>query len=73
MSRSGPTAIRRALVGLAAAMLVAMGMSIPATALASEPTNMVLVWNENAISVISNRATGGARRRVWARPRRSRR
>ena len=53
MSRSGPTAIRRALVGLAAAMLVAMGISIPATALASEPTNMVLVWNENAVSVIS--------------------
>ena len=57
MSRSGPTAIRRALVGLAAAMLVAMGMSIPARALASEPTNLVLVWNENAISVISNAPT----------------
>ena len=57
MSRSGPTAIRRALVGLAAAMLVAMGMSIPATALASEPTNLVLVWNENAVSVISNAPT----------------
>jgi hypothetical protein len=57
MSRSGPTAIRRALVGLAAAMLVAMGMSIPATALANEPTNMVLVWNENAISVISSAPT----------------
>ena len=57
MSRSGPTAICRALVGLAAAMLVAMGMSIPATALASEPTNMVLVWNENAVSVISSAPT----------------
>ena len=57
MSRSGPTAIRRALVGLAAAMLVAMGMSIPATALASEPTNMVLVWNENAVSVIGSAPT----------------
>ena len=65
MSRSGPTAIRRALVGLAAVMLVAMGMSIPATALASEPTNLVLVWNENAVSVIGKpRPT---RPRAWAR------
>ncbi len=60
MSRSGPTAIRRALVGLAAVMLVAMGMSIPATALASEPTNLVLVWNENAVSVIGNAPTATA-------------
>jgi len=58
MSRSGTTAIRRALVGLAAAMLVAMGISIPATALASEPTNMVLVWNENAVNVIASAPAG---------------
>jgi hypothetical protein len=32
-------------------------MLIPSTAMASEPTNMVLVWNENAVSVISNPGT----------------
>jgi hypothetical protein len=53
MSRSSPAAIRRRLGGLAAAVLVAAGV-FPATALASDPTNMVLVWNENAISVISS-------------------
>jgi hypothetical protein len=57
MSQSRSPAIRRLLVGLAAAMLVAAGMSIPASALASEPTNMVLVWNANAISVISSPPT----------------
>src|SRR6476660_3693010 len=57
MSRSGHAVIRRLLGVLAAASLVAMGMSIPATALASEPGNMVLVWNENAVSVISSAPT----------------
>ena len=57
MSRSGPIGDSSRAVGLAAAMLVAMGMSIPTTALASEPTNMVLVWNENAVSVVSSPPT----------------
>jgi hypothetical protein len=57
MSRSGPTTLRRALAVLAAAVLVAVGITIPTAALASEPTTMVLVWNENAISVISNPVT----------------
>jgi hypothetical protein len=57
MSRSGHALIRRTLTVLAAAVLVIAGMSIPATALASEPTDMVLVWNANAISVVSSPAT----------------
>jgi hypothetical protein len=56
MSQPGHASIR--LLGvLAAAVLVAAGMSIPVTALASEPTNMVLVWNANAVSVISSAPT----------------
>ena len=57
MSQSGHASVRRLLGALAAAILVAAGMSIPVTALASEPTNMVLVWNENAVSVISSPGT----------------
>ena len=60
MSRSGHALIRRTLTVLAAAVLVIAGMSIPATALASEPTDMVLVWNANAISVVSSPATATA-------------
>ncbi|HEX5012738.1 MAG TPA: hypothetical protein VFV72_01175 [Candidatus Limnocylindrales bacterium] len=56
MSRSSPALIRRALTAVAAAVLVAAGM-IPASAMASEPTTMVLVWNENAVSIISNAPT----------------
>ena len=54
MSQSRHASVRRRLGGVGAAIVVAAAMSIPATALAVEPTNMVLVWNENAISVISN-------------------
>jgi hypothetical protein len=57
MSRSGHALIRRLLGIAAAAALVATALSIPATALASEPGNMVLVWNENAVSVISSPGT----------------
>src|SRR4029079_18128394 len=57
MSRSRHASIRRYLGGLAAVILVVAGLTIPATALASEPTNMVLVWNANAISVVSSPAT----------------
>ena len=55
MSRSGPASIRRSLGGLSAAIVLAAGL-FPATALATEPTDMVLVWNANAISVIGNPA-----------------
>ena len=57
MSRSSPAAIRRAMGGFSAVMLVATGMFIPATVLATEPTDMVLVWNENAVGVISSPGT----------------
>src|SRR6185312_5234477 len=56
MSRSGHALIRRFLTMLAAVLVIA-GLSVPATALASEPTNMVLVWNANAVSVVSSPAT----------------
>ena len=54
MSVASHASIRRRLGVIAAAVLVVAGMSVPATAFADEPTNMVLVWNENAVSVISN-------------------
>jgi hypothetical protein len=38
-------------------MLVAAGMLMPAPVLANEPTDMVLVWNQNAVSVISSPPT----------------
>src|SRR5262245_45898143 len=57
MSRSSPALIRRALAMVASASLVGAGVIVPATAFAIEPTNMVLVWNENAVSVISNPVT----------------
>ena len=56
MSQSSHASIRRRFGGVGAVILVAAAMSIPAAATAVEPTNMVLVWNENAISVISNPA-----------------
>src|SRR5262245_10181246 len=56
MIRSSHASIRRALAGLAAAMLVGAGLLIPPTAVAVEPNNMVLVWNEYAVSVIHSAA-----------------
>jgi hypothetical protein len=45
---------RRLLAGISALVLVAMTALIPAASVsAAEPTNMVLVWNENAVIVIS--------------------
>ena len=57
MSQYSHALVRRRLGAVGAAILVAAAMSIPATALAVEPDNMVLVWNENAVSVISNPGT----------------
>jgi hypothetical protein len=54
MSQYGHASIRRRLGAVGVTIMVAAAMSIPAAALAAEPNNMVLVWNENAISVISN-------------------
>ena len=48
---------RRSIGGLVAAAMIATAISIPTTALAAEPTNMVLVWNENAVNVISQPGT----------------
>jgi hypothetical protein len=59
MTRSSHALIRRALAAVAAAMLIAAGM-IPTTAMASEPDNMVLVWNENAFNVIHSAPAGSA-------------
>ena len=56
MARSNPRSSRgrRWLAGFSALVLVAMTALIPAASVsAAEPTNMVLVWNENAISVLS--------------------
>jgi hypothetical protein len=55
MSRPNPSAIRHRIGGLATVILIAAATSIPTTALAASPTDPVLVWNENAISVISRR------------------
>ena len=57
MSRSGHARSRGLPGFLAAVALLTAGISIPASALAAEPTNLVLVWNENAVSVISNPPT----------------
>ena len=55
MARSNPRSSRgrRWLAGFSALVLVAMTALIPAASVsAAEPTNMVLVWNENAINVL---------------------
>jgi hypothetical protein len=59
MSRSNkPPGARRRLSGLVALLAIALGGLIPvASVAAAEPTNMVLVWNENAVNVISQPAT----------------
>lgn len=51
--------VRRRLAGLTTIAMIAMAAMIPAAAVraATEPTNMVLVWNENAVSVISAATT----------------
>jgi len=49
--------LRRALVGLAAPLIVAASAMAPVGVVAAEPTNMVLVWNENAINVIHGATT----------------
>ena len=75
MSRSGPTSrfVARWQV-LPRPCWSPWGCRSPRPPCASEPTNMVLVWNENAVSVISNPVTPPpARRRASARRRRSRR
>jgi hypothetical protein len=50
---------RRWLVALTTLVLIAMSGLIPATSVSAtpDPTNMVLVWNENAVNVISQPAT----------------
>jgi hypothetical protein len=49
---------RRWLAAWTASVLIAMAWLIPvASVRAVEPTNMVLVWNENAVNVISQPAT----------------
>lgn len=50
---------RRWLVALSTLALLAMTVLIPAASVsaAPEPTNMVLVWNENAVNVIGQPAT----------------
>ena len=50
---------RRWLVALSTLVLIAMSGLIPATSVsaAPEPTNMVLVWNENAVNVIGQPGT----------------
>ena len=59
MNRFTPTArIRRWLAGLLVLALVgAVGLIPAASVAAAEPTNMVLVWNENAVNVIGQPAT----------------
>ena len=58
MSRSSPRSlVRRSVGGVVGIALIAAAMSIPAATLAAEPTNMVLVWNENAINVIHGGTT----------------
>ena len=59
MNRFRPTPrIRRWLAGLAVLALVgAIGLVPAASVAAAEPTNMVLVWNENAVNVIGQPAT----------------
>ena len=59
MNRFRPTGrARRLLAGLALLALVgAIGLVPAASVTAAEPTNMVLVWNANAVAVISQTAT----------------
>ena len=59
MNRFRPTSrVRRWLAGLSVLALVGTVGVIPAASFAAaEPTNMVLVWNENAVNVISQPAT----------------
>jgi hypothetical protein len=59
MNRFTPAGrIRRWLAGLAVLGLVGVMSLVPAASVAAaEPTNMVLVWNENAINVISQPGT----------------
>ena len=59
MNQFRPTArVRRWLAGLAVLALVgAIGLVPAASVAAAEPDNMVLVWNENAVNVISQPAT----------------
>jgi vanadium-dependent haloperoxidase-like protein len=51
--------VRRWVVALTTLALIAMTILIPAASVsaAAEPTNMVLVWNENAVNVIGQPAT----------------
>src|SRR5262245_32099629 len=49
--------LRRALVGLVAPLVVVASAIAPVGVVAAEPANMVLVWNENAVSVINNAPT----------------
>ena len=48
---------RRWLASLTMLALLAGAAFAPSAVAAAEPTNMVLVWNENAVNVISNPAT----------------
>ena len=49
-----PARVRRVLAGLSVAALAGAIALVPvASVAAAEPTNMVLVWNENAVNVIS--------------------
>jgi hypothetical protein len=59
MNRSMPTSrARRWLAGLTVLTLIGVAGLTPAAAVAAtEPANMVLVWNENAVNVISQPAT----------------
>src|SRR5215831_14440186 len=52
--------LRRAIVGFAVPLMVAasaVGPGTTAVVSAAEPSNMVLVWNENAINVIHGATT----------------
>ena len=51
------SARRRWLTGLSVLVLVTAIGPVPAAVIASQPDNMVLVWNENAVNVISQPAT----------------
>lgn len=51
------SARRRWLTGLSVLVLVTAIGPIPAAVMAAQPKNMVLVWNENAVNVISQPAT----------------
>ena len=59
MTRTSPTRrTRRRLAGLVAVVTIAAAGLLPVTSvLAADPTNMVLVWNENAVNVISQPGT----------------